>query len=239
VRCDHFEVSYYPDPVSGRPSDRPKDYKSWLSVLENGKTILQKTIEVNDPLIYKGIYFYQSSYGQRGGKAAFLSVYGPRRNLLANRAKLAKGDALELEGGARLRLLDLTADYRGTGPAVLIALEKEGAPRSEPVVVQESGGAPIAVSDFLMRLDGVESAMYTGLQVAKDPGVPIIWAGCILITVGLLVAFFVSHRRVWARVTPGVRGSEILIAGNASRNRMAFEKWFGEFAQHAEETFEK
>ncbi len=64
VRCDDFDVSYYPN------SMRPKDYNSDLVVLENGKEVLRKRIEVNDPLTYKGITFYQSSYGPAGN--AFL-----------------------------------------------------------------------------------------------------------------------------------------------------------------------
>lgn len=238
VRCDKFEVSFYPDPATGRPTGRPKDYKSWLSVIENGKTVVQKTIEVNDPLIYKGIYFYQSSYGQRAGRAGYLSVYGPRRNLVADRAKLGKGEALELEGGAKLRLLDLTTDLRGTGPAVLVAVDSAAGVRAEPVVLQKSDGPPSAVGDFFVRMDDLEASMYTGLQVAKDPGVPVIWAGCILITIGLLMAFFVSHRRVWIRVTATDSGVRVLLAGNASRNRIAFEKWFETLADRAKESFE-
>ena len=164
VRCDKFEVSFYPDPATGRPMGRPKDYKSWLSVLENGKTVLQKTIEVNDPLIYKGIYFYQSSYGQRGGKAGYLSAYGVRRNLVADHAKLAKGEAVELEGGARLRLLDLTADLRGTGPAVLVALEPASGARLEPVVLQPHRGCT-GCNRRISRPDG----RYRSVDVYRAP----------------------------------------------------------------------
>lgn len=39
-----------------------KDYKSEISVIENGRFILTKTIEVNDPLSYKGITLYQTNY---------------------------------------------------------------------------------------------------------------------------------------------------------------------------------
>ncbi|MBI5417500.1 cytochrome c biogenesis protein ResB [Candidatus Poribacteria bacterium] len=39
-----------------------KEYKSDVSIVENGKIILNKTILVNDPLIYKGIAFYQTSH---------------------------------------------------------------------------------------------------------------------------------------------------------------------------------
>jgi len=55
----------------------PKDYKSKLTVLENGKEVLTKTIEVNDPLFYKGIRFYQSSYGtgNNSSSAVLLSIH--------------------------------------------------------------------------------------------------------------------------------------------------------------------
>ena len=40
-----------------------KSYNSTLTVLERGQKMATKTITVNDPLVYKGIWFYQSSYG--------------------------------------------------------------------------------------------------------------------------------------------------------------------------------
>jgi hypothetical protein len=42
-----------------------KDYKSKLWIEKNGSRVLAKTIEVNDPLAYKGYNFYQSSYDER------------------------------------------------------------------------------------------------------------------------------------------------------------------------------
>lgn len=51
-----------------------KDYKSILRVVENGETVLTKTIEVNDPLKYKGYVFYQSSYDPEGEKYTGLQV---------------------------------------------------------------------------------------------------------------------------------------------------------------------
>ena len=56
VRCDKFTVSYY-------ASGAPKEYKSSLTVLESGKPVLHRDIVVNSPLRYKGINFFQSSFG--------------------------------------------------------------------------------------------------------------------------------------------------------------------------------
>jgi len=50
------------------------DYKSILRVVENGKTVKTKTIEVNDPLKYKGYVFYQSSYDPEGERYTGLQV---------------------------------------------------------------------------------------------------------------------------------------------------------------------
>ncbi|MCI5212698.1 MAG: hypothetical protein D3910_28790, partial [Candidatus Electrothrix sp. ATG2] len=60
VRCNYFDIHYYPG------TGMPKDYLSGLTVIEDGKEVLTTTIEVNKPLIYKGVTFYQSSYNQIG-----------------------------------------------------------------------------------------------------------------------------------------------------------------------------
>jgi cytochrome c biogenesis protein ResB len=45
-----------------RRSAEAKAYRSRLSILEGGKTVCTKTIEVNDPLSWRGWHFYQSSF---------------------------------------------------------------------------------------------------------------------------------------------------------------------------------
>jgi cytochrome c biogenesis protein len=41
------------------------------------------------------------------------------------------------------------------------------------------------------------------------------------------MAFFLSHQRVWVRLSPSPDGRvEVVLAGSASRNRLAFEKKF-------------
>ena len=56
LKCNTFNADFY-------PSGAPSDYRSDLSILQNGKEIIRKTIRVNDPLTFEGITFYQSSYG--------------------------------------------------------------------------------------------------------------------------------------------------------------------------------
>jgi cytochrome c biogenesis protein len=45
--------------------------------------------------------------------------------------------------------------------------------------------------------------------------------------IGITMAFFLSHQRVWVRLTQVQDGRvEVVLAGSASRNRIAFEKKF-------------
>ncbi len=57
VKCVQYETTYY------EGTYRAQDYESELIVYEGDREVLRKTIEVNDPLTYKGITFYQSNYG--------------------------------------------------------------------------------------------------------------------------------------------------------------------------------
>lgn len=57
IRCDEFNVDFYAN------LDMPKEYKSWLTIIKDGKEVMKKEIKVNEPLKYEGITFYQSSYG--------------------------------------------------------------------------------------------------------------------------------------------------------------------------------
>src|SRR6059058_678526 len=56
LHVDKFWIDYY-------DNGAVKSYNSTLTVIENGEKQVTKTITVNDPLVHKGIWFYQSSYG--------------------------------------------------------------------------------------------------------------------------------------------------------------------------------
>jgi cytochrome c biogenesis protein len=68
---------------------------------------------------------------------------------------------------------------------------------------------------------GVE---YTGMQVRKDPGVFIVYLGCIIMAIGLYITFFMSHKRVWINIAEEKNNLKILIAASANKNRIALEK---------------
>ena len=199
VRCNKFKIDFY-------PSGMPKAYISDLSIFENGREILRKTIEVNHPLKYEGIYFYQASYGQG---EAFLKIVSPKGEKIVG---VAFGQPVKLGKDTYLKIVSID------GNTMTIGIEfihngkvQEGA--IKPFVLYRVPGTnkSFAMVDF-------KPVFYTGLQVSKDPGTWIVWLGSIVLILGLIVAFFISHRRVWARIEKkGENKARLVIGGLANK----------------------
>jgi cytochrome c biogenesis protein len=83
---------------------------------------------------------------------------------------------------------------------------------------------PSAFKPYTFILEGMETGYYTGLQVNRDPGVPIVWTGFFLIIAGFIITFFTSHKRIWVRLLPDKKGISVSIAGATSRNQVGLER---------------
>ena len=236
VRCDEFQVNYYPGTM------RVKEYTSVLTVIDQGKEVVKKRIVVNDPLVYNGYYFYQSSYGKSGLKGATVSVAAPDRRIIANNVFIGGRQSVKLSDGSEISIRDIWEDQSNPNApsGIIFAMSGGGQMVGTGRAFEAAyGRAWWPVGPYQVRLEKIDWLEYTGLQVARDPGVPIVWTGCILITLGLMVSFFISHRRVWVKVSKGEKGLQVQVAGNASRNRVAFEGWFNELCEEIQEAFEK
>jgi cytochrome c biogenesis protein len=220
VRCNKFWVDYY-------PTGQPKEYASDLSVIENGVEIVRKKIVVNDPLQYKGIWFYQSSYGQAGATSAMVTVNKANGGTVAN-VKLTPGQKAEVQGYGTISAVDYQPNFQGFGPGLRVVLEKPGKPPADFWLLRAHPEFDRQRKDtHFLSFSGLNEVFYTGLQVAKDPGVNIVWVGCGLMVIGTLIAFFMSHQRVWVRLSPAQDGRvDVVLAGSTNRNRLAFEKKF-------------
>jgi cytochrome c biogenesis protein len=78
-------------------------------------------------------------------------------------------------------------------------------------------------------------AHYTGLQVSHEPGQWAVWAGCILMALGLATAFYLVHMRIWVASIVDARGRTALwVGGAANKNRDAFKDKFSDIAEKIE-----
>ena len=66
---DNLQLNYI-----SQPPRIVRDYYSDVTIIEDDKEVLSKTIEVNHPLHYRGYHFYQHSYDSQAGKYTILSI---------------------------------------------------------------------------------------------------------------------------------------------------------------------
>lgn len=224
VLCESFNVEFY-------STGAPKEFRSMLTVLENGKPVpgySKVKVIVNEPMTYKGITFYQSSYGQASeGSEHFITVT-PRSGGAAEKFAVREGVAVTLKDGTVFKVLEATQEVRQfapgfSGPAARIEVTPPGAAPLTFITFKNFPEVNAQRGDVLIfGYEGTNAKQYTGLQVAKDPGVWVVWLGCALMVVGIGVAFFMSHKRIWIVVTKG----HARMYGNASKNQAAFQMQF-------------
>ncbi|MHB8772465.1 MAG: cytochrome c biogenesis protein ResB [Syntrophales bacterium] len=219
VKCNSFQVDFYPNGM-------PKDYRSDLSVVKDGKEVLRKTIRVNDPLDYEGITFYQSSYG-RLPEAVTFEVRGKDGSSLGT-VSSPFGKQVDIPGGAiKIETLDYRehfhlSDGSEAGPAYGVNILRSGAP-TEGIWVSETNPEMNRHGDYTFLVKDAKFTNFTGLQVNKDPGVWLVWTGSLMLVAGILMAFFLSHKKFWIRIRRDKKGRvEVTAGGMTNKNKHAF-----------------
>jgi cytochrome c biogenesis protein len=218
VRLDQFRVSFY-------PTGAPQEFKSKVTILEGDREVLTEPILVNHPLTYKGISFYQSSYGVSSVEKAVLEGV-ERASRRGFTLSVQPGMKTEIPGtNCALLLNRFLPDLQGMGPAFQAVLFEDGRPAENLVILQGTSDlVPQRPGRFQFRIRELQPKYYSGLQVTRDPGVWVVWLGCILMMAGFYMTFFMSHRRVWVRLMEKKGDTLVEVAGSSHRNRYEFEK---------------
>ena len=179
IRCDDFQVTFY------EGGQRPKDFTSDLAIIDGGKEVKKKRIEVNDPLQYKGVWIYQSSYGTTSGEGSLtLGVQNRAAGDQSRNYQAASGQRIPLdEPGYEIEVKRFVPDFslgknnqvvsrsqELKNPAAQIALFKEGSLLEEQWIFQNfpdfhgAGKGP-----YRFTLLNVSAKEYTGLQLTGTP----------------------------------------------------------------------
>ena len=235
IRCDGAGQENYPDGT-------PKRWWSNLVVLKNGHEAERKQIVVNDPLVYRGIRIYQSSYGSTGQLDKVMLTATPAKGSRAPREiSLAQDQTVPLDANTSVRLARFIPDFviennqiyarsnQPDNPAIQLEVTSKQA--RDPALVwvfpQFPNVAHDSKSPYSFKFRDLRMGYFTGLQVSHEPGQWLVWAGCLVMALGLATAFYLVHMRFWAMVVRDERGRPALwIGGAANKNRAAFEQRF-------------
>ncbi|MDX8401842.1 MAG: cytochrome c biogenesis protein ResB [Mariprofundaceae bacterium] len=324
IRCNDFHIEFF-------PTGQPKEFRSNLTIIDQGQEVLTKDIIVNEPLYYKGVRIYQASFGD-GGSTVRLKLFPLGRDGEVREIETRVYETWkDPETGISLEITDFRPynieniadpgapkEFHDLGPSVEYVLRGPGL---RPVKVkafmnpfergEDNRGSFLMVSlsgdqnDFQPVMLGVDltdarewrlfrafmrhlveagtqsreanlqafrAAMrevfgderpdnfqqmamrvlqsaqmlpqlpwpvlpmlvdydqvyYTGLQLAKDPGMNIVWIGSAILVIGLCIMFYLPHRKLWLVIRAGEGGREIELGGMTNRNEMAFRNFVHE-----------
>ena len=245
IRCDDFNLELY-------ENGAPKEYRSSLSIVEGGQTVMQKDIIVNDPLRYRGINMFQSSYGK----------LPPEKMARQEAPPTEPAEAYTLSFTSRSSGMNYTSTAKvgepvaipeGLGQFVVMSFETQAAfrgmdvgsalkgiltpPEGEPTEIllplkfanfdkMRGGKVIIAVANQPRENfapQPVETRYYTGLQVTYDPGVWLVYSGFILMIAGCFVTFYLSHQQVCLVIEKMRKNSRMTFSGFSNRNKLAMK----------------
>ena len=235
LRCDGTGQENYADGT-------PKRWWTRLTVLENGKEVARKEIVVNDPLVRDGIRFYQASYGITGQVESLLFTVSPTgKPQDATQITLRPNAAATLKDGSTIRLMQFVPDFAiqdnqiytkssyPDNPAIQLAVISSGKTSTVwlfPRMGERQGDAP-----YEFALNDLQMQAYTGLQVSHEPGQWTVWSGCLLMALGLVMAFYLVHQRYWVAVVEDRDGAQVLWLGTAAdKTRDHLQEEFNDMA---------
>jgi len=221
VEAVSFNDTYY-------PNGAPSDYASQLVLYRGNEPVARQTVRVNEPLRYGDVTFYQSFFGA----AAAIRIADPSgRTLFDQGVPLLWGtkDGKRRVGQVQLPDQGLTIYVVGAASG---EVDPEIRPGQMQLEVYRTGGGSTPVATAIVsqgqpaRLADLDvtfarERQFTGLIVARDPGVPLVWGGALLLVAGLFLVFFFPNRRIWARLRRTAEGSELLL-GATTRHDATF-----------------
>jgi cytochrome c biogenesis protein len=73
--------------------------------------------------------------------------------------------------------------------------------------------------DFVISIANADFKYYTGLQVTKDPGVPLVYAGFLFMIIGCYVTFFMFHQKICVEIMVTDGKTSVMAAGISGKNR--------------------
>jgi len=162
------------------PNGERDNWYTNLSIIESGEEVQRDTISVNHPLTYKGMTFYQTSYVP--GAEFTVDMMGKKFPVTLQ----SRGGNYFNAPGTNLYLV--LAEIKGDPqkPVIFYQVFDES---SQVKMGQLTPGQSENIQDtYTVTFD--KTIGFTGLQVKSDPGVGVVWLGCGLLMIGLILAFY-------------------------------------------------
>lgn len=217
-----FEIALDKFTLQRYQTGEPKEFRSDVRILKDGKEIEKGFIRVNHPMTVEGISLYQADYrvlGVRVVKLLVVDDQGKRSEIAVNPRV-----ATRLEGTPyEIRLLGLDPGSTEKGAWVEMEVDGEGQ-NSTTVRIYKNPSEPHRLSKGAIGFLGYEPLYMSGLQVGYDPGTTVVWIGCGLLIIGFYLTLFTNHRGLEIELNRKGKDTVAGISGRSRKMRREFRE---------------
>ncbi len=205
--------------VSEKFAQAISSYESDIEIINDGHVVAKGTVKVNHPFDFKNYRLFQATYGLLEGTSNMGLIIIDRKKALENPDEAVVG-TLDIRSGKVVEFKDMLIsidrvilnihdpeNQNELAPAVVLKVLWERQPYDVPVVydprltvllfsqVEELKDFP-----YIFFMNGFEPLFFSGLEVSYHPGTILIWIGSTILVLGMAVAFYTVHRKVWIRI---------------------------------------
>ena len=217
VELNRFTFERYADGT-------PKEYRSDITIIDGGNRI-DTSLTVNHPAVHRGVRFYQTSFGKEMDFATVEVLDREGNSLFTTDAYWSI--PVQVPGrDLSFTIVQSAPELMDFGPAVQLSVE-DASGRYElwtlinyPDFDCERGG------DYVFVLKNYHEIPYSGITAVKEPGLPLVFSGFILICVGFLFPIVSSVGTYRGRISSRKKTIEAAIEGAPGRLKVGFDALF-------------
>jgi len=216
-------------------------YESDIEILERGRVVAKGTVKVNEPFDYGRYRLFQATYGILEGTSNMGVIVVDRKKAKENPEEAVVG-TFTIRTGKVVEFKNMLISIdrvilnihdpnneNELAPAVVLKVLINREAYNVPVIYDPRLTAVVfnQIEDlkefpYMFFMDGFEPLFFSGLEVSYHPGTPIIWIGSTLLVLGMAVAFYTVHRKVWFRI----EGKEAKLAIYSHKFKEEFKRTF-------------
>lgn len=230
-------VDYY-----GAGAESPQGVKSWNSkvrFVENAVQSEPVVVMVNQPVTHREFTFYQASWSKYYRKIRMkIDLIENMPGWLDFKAPASFPQTLEVTVGEPIKpewspvtlvVQDFMPDFRVVGDRFVTVSHELNNPAARIVAFDQAGAVAgrawafpedrimlashVSNLPFLFTFVEADPEFESGMQMTHDPGKPVVWLGCLLFTLGMIMSFYVTYREDWVLIYPNNR-IKIAVGGN-------------------------